>query len=189
MDVVWDDSSGFEEDLERERRARRHQHHTAGLRDGVDQGKEETVEEGFFLGFREGRVLGFHAGLMRGTLLAAQPHSGLYPGIDDEVLKAGKVMLGDEAQLKHVVLDAARSRAPRCIDLSLTSEEYHVLNLMYATGADVAIQPAPGSDTPDECSWDVASTQLRAQLASVGVHFDDLWEGRLGPLKLKDRHS
>jgi hypothetical protein len=82
-DDVWgSDSEGehgrhVSSELDQEWQARQSQFHTLGYRDGVEAGKNSSVQEGFNLGYAEAAVAGFNWGVARGlaSAFAALPAS------------------------------------------------------------------------------------------------------------------
>ncbi|GLC41932.1 hypothetical protein PLESTB_001049600 [Pleodorina starrii] len=73
-DDVWADSSddgnhdADQRELGREAAARHQHFYNAGYRDGLDEGKEMRLQEGFNTGFMEGAAAGFEWGLLRGAV-------------------------------------------------------------------------------------------------------------------------
>mmetsp|Transcript_16716 Transcript_16716/g.28686 ORF Transcript_16716/g.28686 Transcript_16716/m.28686 type:complete len:196 (-) Transcript_16716:416-1003(-) len=88
-DDVWglsgDEAAGTsgmnDDELQRERHARQSQFFNAGYRDGVDAGKERSLQQGFNTGFAEGGQAGYEWGFLKATvrtlelLLKSQPES------------------------------------------------------------------------------------------------------------------
>uniref|UniRef100_A0A7I4DTB5 Essential protein Yae1 N-terminal domain-containing protein n=1 Tax=Physcomitrium patens TaxID=3218 RepID=A0A7I4DTB5_PHYPA len=69
--------SHLHSELDHEWQARHNQFHTLGYRDGVEAGKNSSVQEGFNLGYAEATVAGFTWGVARGLTraFAALPDS------------------------------------------------------------------------------------------------------------------
>ena len=75
-----DDARGVGDALEREARRRRELFFAEGFRDGIEEGKSATVQEGFDRGFREGAVAGLAYGRARGGVRSLALFAGLVPG-------------------------------------------------------------------------------------------------------------
>lgn len=67
MSEDWDDEGGEQGELVREWELRREQHYNGGYREGLDQGKEKTIQQGFDSGFRQGCIAGYEWGLLQGA--------------------------------------------------------------------------------------------------------------------------
>lgn len=70
-DDVWgegDSDTPEQAALDREWETRHQQFYNSGYRDGLDEGKELTLQHGFNAGFAEGAHAGFEFGLVRGAL-------------------------------------------------------------------------------------------------------------------------
>eukprot|EP00128_Syssomonas_multiformis_P014096 Colp12_sorted_trinity150504_noHs@105 len=63
-----EDAMSDHEDYEREYRAIKEVHGNKGYLEGIEAGKEETLQAGFDLGYSEGSELGFLLGTLRGIL-------------------------------------------------------------------------------------------------------------------------
>lgn len=88
-DDVWGDGGDSEEELQREGRAREQHFHTAGFLDGVEQGKQRSVQLGFTVGFQEGMHAGFQWGMLQGAVRTLQAFSTsiLEPSEVDELVR------------------------------------------------------------------------------------------------------
>jgi|TARA_B100001142_G_scaffold304415_1_gene332509 hypothetical protein len=75
-----DDARGDGDALEREARRRRELFFAEGFRDGIEEGKSATVQEGFDRGFREGAVAGLAYGRARGAVRSIAVFAGQVPG-------------------------------------------------------------------------------------------------------------
>eukprot|EP00128_Syssomonas_multiformis_P014095 Colp12_sorted_trinity150504_noHs@103 len=67
-----EDAMSDHEDYEREYRAIKEVHGNKGYLEGIEAGKEETLQAGFDLGYSEGSELGFLLGTLRGILSVLQ---------------------------------------------------------------------------------------------------------------------
>lgn len=84
---IWGSEDRTEEgDLQQEWQARQTQFHTLGYRDGVEAGKNSSVQEGFNTGYASSTTPGFNWGVARGlcTAFAALPASLKSTLIGDE---------------------------------------------------------------------------------------------------------
>ena len=91
-DDVWgSDSEGeggrhISSELDHEWQARQNQFHTLGYRDGVEAGKNSSVQEGFNLGYAEATVAGFNWGVARGLTTA---FAALAPSVKEKLVSVG----------------------------------------------------------------------------------------------------
>mmetsp|Transcript_7470 Transcript_7470/g.18519 ORF Transcript_7470/g.18519 Transcript_7470/m.18519 type:complete len:222 (-) Transcript_7470:97-762(-) len=80
-DDLWGSDDGSPQgELERERDARHNQFHNVGYRDGLDAGKEKTLQHGFDIGFKEGAQAGFQWGALRAAVKTLEMLCGQVPG-------------------------------------------------------------------------------------------------------------
>ncbi|KAG0627820.1 hypothetical protein M758_2G230400 [Ceratodon purpureus] len=92
-DDVWGSDSEVEggrhvsSELEHEWQARQNQFHTLGYRDGVEAGKNSSVQEGFNLGYAEATVAGFNWGVARGVTSA---FAALPAAVKERLVGAGE---------------------------------------------------------------------------------------------------
>ena len=92
-DDVWgSDSEGeggrhISSELDHEWQARQNQFHTLGYRDGVEAGKNSSVQEGFNLGYAEATVAGFNWGVARGLTTA---FAALTPSVKEKLVSVGE---------------------------------------------------------------------------------------------------
>eukprot|EP00878_Enallax_costatus_P017661 GHUV01018555.1.p1 GENE.GHUV01018555.1~~GHUV01018555.1.p1 ORF type:complete len:154 (+),score=52.50 GHUV01018555.1:162-623(+) len=94
VDDVWGDDSDDGASAERSQLDReweaRHQHfYNTGYREGLDEGKELTLQLGFNFGFSEGAEAGFRFGVMKGAL---QTLASLYTGQQATVNKVQELL-------------------------------------------------------------------------------------------------
>ncbi|KAE9038774.1 hypothetical protein PR001_g5373 [Phytophthora rubi] len=76
---------------------------TMGIRDSLELGKEDTLQEGFDLGFAQGAARSFRFGRLRGALSAAAA-SGLFPVINLESLEQARACM---KQLRALEMDTS----------------------------------------------------------------------------------
>ncbi|KAF5828996.1 hypothetical protein DUNSADRAFT_16725 [Dunaliella salina] len=80
---VWGEDSDEEDahgELAREQQARNKYHYNTGYREGVEAGKERTLQPGFNLGFKEGAEAGFEWGSIKATVKTLEILCGQVPG-------------------------------------------------------------------------------------------------------------
>lgn len=67
---VWGDDGDYNDgqELEQEWRTRQQRFMNEGFRDGVEEGKNKTIQIGFNVGFQQGMQLGYEWGLLQGGL-------------------------------------------------------------------------------------------------------------------------
>ncbi|KAG0563346.1 hypothetical protein KC19_8G023200 [Ceratodon purpureus] len=92
-DDVWGSDSEVEggrhasSELDHEWQARQNQFHTLGYRDGVEAGKNSSVQEGFNVGYAEATVAGFNWGVARGLTSA---FAALPAAVKEKLVGAGE---------------------------------------------------------------------------------------------------
>ncbi|KAG0623176.1 hypothetical protein M758_3G153800 [Ceratodon purpureus] len=74
-------------ELDHEWQARQNQFHTLGYRDGVEAGKNSSVQEGFNVGYAEATVAGFNWGVARGLTSA---FAALPAAVKEKLVGAGE---------------------------------------------------------------------------------------------------
>ncbi|EGZ20965.1 hypothetical protein PHYSODRAFT_298889 [Phytophthora sojae] len=89
-----------------------------GIRDGLEVGKEDTLQEGFDLGFAEGAERSFRFGKLRGALSAAAA-SGLFSSINSESLGQARACL---KQLRTLEMDTSVHKDGEKVDAASTEE-------------------------------------------------------------------
>ncbi|KAI3438103.1 hypothetical protein D9Q98_000545 [Chlorella vulgaris] len=90
LDDVWGDDEGAEQggasdQLDREWQARREEHFSSGYREGLEAGKQETVQEGFDQGYQQGSAAGFECGAARGAAATLEALAARLPGLSSKL--------------------------------------------------------------------------------------------------------
>ena len=88
MSDVWEDDNPDE--LEREWKVRHEKYSSLAIRDGIDEGKETTVQEGFDIGYRSGLAQGLKLGLLSGTLTTLTTFCGQVSGTSEHLPKVSR---------------------------------------------------------------------------------------------------
>ncbi|KAL0024404.1 hypothetical protein WJX79_010910 [Trebouxia sp. C0005] len=90
MSDDWDDlgSPSQQGELAREWNVRREQHYNSGYREGLDAGKEQTLQQGFDTGFLQGCTAGHEWGMLQGATRTLQVFAGQLHGIDTSKARA-----------------------------------------------------------------------------------------------------
>ncbi|KDO29115.1 hypothetical protein SPRG_06171 [Saprolegnia parasitica CBS 223.65] len=100
-DRVWMEK----ESLAMERRSR-----TVGFREGIDVGKEQTLQEGFDYGYKAGAAKGFEMGTLHGILRAFQHQfPAEHPAMATVLALAAELKASEEAAMTAGDIPAASS--------------------------------------------------------------------------------
>ncbi|DBA80550.1 hypothetical protein WJX77_009478 [Trebouxia sp. C0004] len=85
MSDDWDDvgSPSQQGELAREWAVRREQHYNSGYREGLDAGKEQTIQQGFDSGFVQGCTAGHEWGILQGATSTLRVFARQLHGIDE----------------------------------------------------------------------------------------------------------
>lgn len=156
-DEVWDlaGEDVQEADLHREWTSREAHFHTLGYRDGIEEGKKLSVQQGFEVGYTEGVSAGLNCGLARGWAGAftALPHA-----IQNLLLDDAARMQVDESQ---VALSSISSE--KAVYLF-----YHNISRIDDL-KDKADMNANDTVVEDRVKQDITASKSRVDLSSVNV--------------------
>eukprot|EP00890_Picochlorum_soloecismus_P003551 jgi/Picsp_1/4197/NSC_01706-R1_hypothetical protein CHLNCDRAFT_134848 [Chlorella variabilis] len=81
-----DEEAQLQEDIDREWKYRREEFRKAGLREGYEAGKQETVQQGFDQGFALGTAAGFEWGCLKGAVSSLKSAALACPGLDKDLV-------------------------------------------------------------------------------------------------------
>ncbi|KAH9567535.1 hypothetical protein CY35_03G031900 [Sphagnum magellanicum] len=134
-------------ELDREWQARQAQFHTLGYRDGVEEGKNSSVQEGFDEGYREAAIAGFNWGVARGitSAFAALPVSLKEKLVSDvsvigrlEALHTTISALSSTDALRSYYRDSVQPSAVRLRESHASAERSQLHNEQQQVSAEIS---------------------------------------------------
>eukprot|EP00238_Polyblepharides_amylifera_P001395 CAMPEP_0196572462 /NCGR_PEP_ID=MMETSP1081-20130531/2515_1 /TAXON_ID=36882 /ORGANISM="Pyramimonas amylifera, Strain CCMP720" /LENGTH=204 /DNA_ID=CAMNT_0041889797 /DNA_START=594 /DNA_END=1208 /DNA_ORIENTATION=+ len=167
-DDVWGSSDEDDkEELIREGRYRERNCWNSGYRDGIDEGKLESVQEGFDIGFPQGATAGYEWGSLRGVISTLQAFSGQLPDID----KMAEEIAIHEKRLSKSTQDTAATAFLESQAQSGTAPPPHASSETAdkccgggACGADQTEAPARGSCCRKVNEWAAVKSDIDKSL-------------------------
>uniref|UniRef100_H3H1W9 Essential protein Yae1 N-terminal domain-containing protein n=1 Tax=Phytophthora ramorum TaxID=164328 RepID=H3H1W9_PHYRM len=108
---------------------------TVGIRDGLELGKEDTLQEGFDLGFAQGAARSFRFGRLRGALSTASA-CGLFSDLNSDILVSCIQQL--RALEKDISVHKDTEKDPPSSSEEADAAVAHALELLKSVGVDLS---------------------------------------------------
>ncbi|KAH7485637.1 Protein YAE1-like protein [Phytophthora ramorum] len=108
---------------------------TVGIRDGLELGKEDTLQEGFDLGFAQGAARSFRFGRLRGALSTASA-CGLFSDLNSDILVSCIQQL--RAFEKDISVHKDTEKYPPSSSEEADAAVAHALELLKSVGVDLS---------------------------------------------------
>ncbi|KAL4106896.1 hypothetical protein PRIC1_004933 [Phytophthora ramorum] len=108
---------------------------TVGIRDGLELGKEDTLQEGFDLGFAQGAARSFRFGRLRGALSTASA-CGLFSDLNSDILVSCIQQL--RAFEKDISVHKDTEKDPPSSSEEADAAVAHALELLKSVGVDLS---------------------------------------------------